>query len=41
MDLFLLYSFGPEKIGITFEQAVDWLMKNEELLENIRKQIKS
>jgi hypothetical protein len=36
-----VYSFGTQRMGITFDQAVEWLKENEDILPNIRKQINS
>lgn len=36
-----IYSFGAQRMGISFVQAIEWLKENEDILPQIRKQINS
>jgi hypothetical protein len=36
-----VYAFGAQRMGISFDQAIEWLKENEDILPQIRKQINS
>ena len=36
-----VYAFGAQRMGISFDQAIEWIKENEDILPQIRKQINS